>query len=127
MKSLRGWDRLQNTWDMLVAFIRYNDQTQEDFKFLYGRSYTWGLRFRIKNQILANLYPGLGGLTVQVNLREASVQVLLGRDLAPAAPVRSAIQSAHPYSEGHRLFIHIASPDELASIYPPLALRLSER
>ena len=116
----------QPAWDKLVATIRENYPVQEDFKFLYGKAYGWGLRFRVKSQMLANLYPGLGELTVQVNLREASVQSLLA-DEALNPPVRNAIRAAHPYPEGRWLFIHIASLDDLTSIDRLLALRQSER
>lgn len=112
-------------WDALVTHIRATYVCDEGWKCLYGKSYGWGLRFRGKGQLLANLYPAEGGFVVQVNLSPEGVEQ--ARALASGTGVPLAIERAHPYPEGRWLFIPVATVDDLRDIKALLALRAQEK
>src|SRR5512147_2747302 len=81
-------------WHELIRLIRESYPVQEDFKFLYGKTYGWALRFRIKGQVLTSLYPTRGGFTAQVNLSPEAVERAQGMGLGHA--VQQAIERANP-------------------------------
>ena len=110
-------------WDELIRYIRIAYSPQEDFKYLYGQNYGWALRFRLKSQMLVNLFPRQDGFTAQVNLTEAAVQQALGQGVSPG--VQQTIAAAHPYPEGRWLFIRVESDADLESIRQLLALRVT--
>jgi hypothetical protein len=108
-------------WQGLARFIRETYPAQEDFKFLYGKTYGWALRFRIKGQVLTSLYPTQGGFTAQVNLSPEAVEQAQGMQLGHN--VQQAIERAHPYPEGRWLFIPVESGEDVRDIQHLLALR----
>ena len=108
-------------WQELVCFIRETYPAQEDFKFLYGKTYGWALRFRIKGQVLTSLYPTQGGFTAQVNLSPEAVEQAQSEGLGHN--VRQAIERAHPYPEGRWLFIPVESGEDARDVQRLLALR----
>jgi hypothetical protein len=113
------------TWQALVRHVRATYPVQEDFKFLYGKNYGWALRFRIKTQLLVNLYPSQGGFTAQVNLNPAAVEKALGMQLGQNA--QQAITRAHPYPEGRWVFIPVESEKDAQDIQSLLALRVAAK
>ena len=109
-------------WKALGRFIRENySAAQEDFKFLYGKKYGWGLQFRINGKLLTSLYPTQNGFTAQIILNPAAVDrtevMKLGRK------VRQVISAATPYSEGRWLFIPVESASDIRDIQRLLALK----
>ncbi len=108
-------------WDALVAHIRATYLCDEDWRFLYGKSYGWGLRFRARGQLLTNLYPADGGFAVQINLSPEGVEQ--ARALAMGSGLPLAIARAHPYPEGRWLFIPVANGDDLCDVQALLGLR----
>ena len=112
-------------WQELVRHIRAEYPAEEDFRFLYGKSYGWALRFRIKGQLLTSLYPTQGGFTAQVNLGPAAVEQAQGMKLGEN--VQQAIARAHPYPEGRWLFIPVESEQDLQNMVRLLALRVETK
>jgi hypothetical protein len=108
-------------WQDLVRFIRETYPAQEDFKFLYGRTYGWALRFRIKGQVLTSLYPTQGGFTAQVNLSPEAVEQAQSEGLGHN--VQLAIIRANPYPEGRWLFVPVESEADVRDVQRLLALR----
>ncbi len=108
-------------WQKLVRFIREEYPVQEDFKFLYGKNYGWGLRFRVKGQLLISLYPRKEGFTAQVNLNPEAIEK--ARRMKLGQSVQQAIEQATPYSEGRWLFVVVETEDEMKNIQQLLALR----
>lgn len=112
-------------WEALVAHVRAAYRCEEDWRFLYGKAYGWGLRFRGKGQLLTNLYPAEGGFVVQINLSPVGVEQ--ARATATGAAVHAAIERAKPYPEGRWLFIRVAADDDLRDVEALLALRAQEK
>ena len=108
-------------WDELIRHIRETYPAVEDFKFLYGKTYGWGRRFRQKGSLLATLYPAQGCFKVQVILNTQAVEEALTMSLGQNA--RQAIESANPYPEGRWLFIPVESADDLKDVRRLLVLR----
>ena len=112
-------------WQDLVRFIRETYPAQEDFKFLYGKTYGWALRFRIKGQVLTSLYPTQGGFTAQVNLSPEAVEQAQSMELGHN--VQQAIERANPYPEGRWLFIPVESEEDVRDVQRLLALRVETK
>jgi len=112
-------------WQELVRYIREKYPCQEDFRFLYGKNYGWGLRFRIKVQLLTSLYPGKDGFSVQVNLSPEAVERAFKMKLGQNA--RQAIERAFPYPEGRWVFIRIESEADAGDVRQLLALRVETK
>jgi hypothetical protein len=112
-------------WQELVRFIRETYPTQEDFKFLYGKTYGWALRFRIKGQVLTSLYPTQGGFTAQVNLNPEAVEQ--AQSMGLGHNVQQAIGRAYPYPEGRWLFIPVESGEDVRDVQRLLALRVETK
>lgn len=108
-------------WQELVKYIRKNYPIQEDFKFLYGKTYGWALRFRIKEKLLTSLYPTQNGFTAQVILSPAAIEQ--AQLMKPGKNVQQAIAKAHPYPEGRWLFVSVESENDIPDIQILLALR----
>ena len=108
-------------WEALIRLIREKYPVQEDFKFLYGKDYGWGWRFRVKGQLLTSLYPTLGGFTAQVNLSPEAIEKAQGMKLG--RNVEQAIARAKPYPEGRWLFVPVETQRDLKSVQSLLALR----
>jgi hypothetical protein len=83
------------------------------------------VRFRIKGQVLINLYPAKDGFVAQVNLSEAAVQQALSGGLRQHA--KQAIAAAHPYPEGRWLFVRVDSVEDALDIQRLLAVRVEEK
>ena len=96
----------QAQWQALAQLLREAFGAREDFGF-YGRNYGWALRFRKGGQALASLYPGAGGFTVQIVLREAQVAQATALPLGPRA--RQTLAAATAFAEGRWLFIPVQS------------------
>lgn len=112
-------------WDALVDHVRTRYSPQEDFRFMYGKSYGWALRFRSKGRLLTALYPTEGGLTAQVILDPRSTEAALAMDLGGSA--RDAIERANPYAEGRWLFVPVRSQADLGDVQRLVALRAGGR
>jgi hypothetical protein len=112
-------------WLELIRFIREKYPVEADFRFLYGKNYGWGWRFRVKKQLLTSLYPRQEGFAAQVNLSPAAVeqaqQMRLGQN------VQQAIERAIPYPEGRWLFITVESEADMRDIQALLALRAATK
>lgn len=108
-------------WQDLIRFIRDTYPVQEDFRFLYGKNYGWGLRFRVKGQLLTSLYPRQEGFSAQVNLSPAAVEEAQRMELGQN--VQQAIERAHPYPEGRWLFVVVESENDRRDVQHLLALR----
>ncbi|HTX79242.1 MAG TPA: DUF3788 domain-containing protein [Longilinea sp.] len=115
---------LYSTWQELAQWIREKYTVQEDFKFLYGTNYGWGLRFRIKGKLLINLYPGRSSFTAQIILHPEAVEAAQSMKLGENA--RQAIERANPYPEGRWLFIPVKSRANLEDVQRLLALRVAK-
>jgi hypothetical protein len=116
---------LHPIWQELVCFVRAKYPVQEDFKFMYGKNYGWALRFRIKTQLLVNLYPVKGCFTAQVNLSPEAVEKALAMNLGQNA--QQAIARAHPYPEGRWVFTPVESAKDAQDIQSLLALRVEAK
>lgn len=112
-------------WQELILFLCKKYPVMADFKFLYGQNYGWGLRFRIKSQLLTSLYPAEESFYAQVNLSpegvEGALLMLLGTN------ARQAIERANPYPEGRWVFIRVESEADAEDVRRLLALRVEER
>ena len=110
-----------STWQELTRFIREKYRVQEEFRFLYGAKYGWGLRFGTKGKLLTSLYPVQGGFTVQIILRPEAVEkaqrMKMGRN------VRKAIARAKPWPKERWLFVPVESKKDFWDIQQLLALR----
>lgn len=112
-------------WDEIVAHIRKTYKSVEDFKFLYGKNYGWGYRFRVKGKLLTALYPIDGGFTVQIILSPEAVET--ARSISKSQNVRKAIDEANPYPEGRWLFIRVEDAVDLEDIYRLLELKTAKK
>ncbi len=122
---LKALGSRQPAWQGLVNYLREWYNPDEDFKFLYGKNYGWALRFQVKGQVLASLYPTQGGFTVQVNLSEAGVEK--AKNLALGSNLPKAIQAAFPYPEGRWLFVPVETENDLQDIHQLLSIRAEEK
>jgi hypothetical protein len=109
-------------WNSIVEEIRKVARTQEDFKFMYGKPYGWGIRFRLKGKLLAALYPNQNYYVVQVVLGPKQLEEADHLQLKPNA--REAIQSANPYPEGKWLFIKVESGKDVEDVKELLKLKM---
>ena len=110
-----------STWQELIRFVREKYRVQEEFKFLYGAKYGWGLRFSTKGKLLTSLYPVQGGFTVQIILRPEAVEK--AQSMKVSRNVQQAIARAKPWPEGRWLFIPAESEKDFRDIQQLLALR----
>lgn len=108
-------------WCDLIRFIRGHYAVEEDFRFLYGRNYGWGWRFRVKGQLLTSLYPRKDGFAAQVNLSPLAIEKAEGMKLG--RNVQQAIAAARPYPEGRWLFITVETRGDMKDVQRLLALR----
>ena len=109
-------------WNELICYIRQSYPVQEDFKFLYGKTYGWALRFRIHGQLLVSLFPTQGGFTTQVNLSSEAIEKALRMKMSKN--VQQAIAHANPYPEGRWLFIPIETEKDFADVKRLVAMRV---
>ena len=112
-------------WKALIEHIHEHYSTDEDFKFLYGKKYGWGVRFRVKKQLLTNLYPVSDGFTVQINLSQTAIDQTLSQNFG--RNVKEAIDRATPYPEGRWLFVPVDSEEDIRDVKSLLALRAEEK
>ena len=112
-------------WHDLIQSVRQQYPVQEDFKFLYGKTYGWALRFRIHGQLLLSLFPTQGGFTVQVNLSPEAIKGALGMKMSQN--VQQAIARAHPYPEGRWLFIPVETEEDCGDVKRLVALRVETK
>ena len=108
-------------WHDLIRAVREQYSVQEDFKFLYGKSYGWAVRFRVKGQLLVSLFPTLGGFTAQVNLSPDAIKKVLS--MKTSKNVQQAIARANPYPEGRWLFIPVETEQDLDDVQQLLKMR----
>jgi len=118
-------DAKLSIWEDLIAFIREEYPVQEEFKFMYGKNYGWGLKFRIKTQLLTCLYPADGCFFAQVNLSPEAVEKALQMQLGKNA--QQAIARAHPYPEGRWVFIRVESGADAGDVQRLLVLRVQTK
>jgi hypothetical protein len=114
-----------STWQELIHFIRENYRVEEEFKFLYGEKYGWGLRFATKGKLLTSLYPVQSGFTVQIILRPEAVEK--AQRMKMGKNVRKSIARAKPWPEGRWLFIPVESEKDLRNVQQLLALRVEPK
>jgi hypothetical protein len=108
-------------WQMLAQHIRERYLPEGNLKFLYGKSYGWAWRFRVKGKLLTALYPTKSGFTVQIILSPPAIEqaerMKLGKN------VRQAIADANPYPEGRWLFIRVESSGDVRDVQRLFALK----
>ena len=112
-------------WHALIGFVREQYPVQEDFKFLYGKTYGWALRFRIKGQLLVSLFPTQGGFTAQVNLSPDAIEKALTMKMSEN--VQQAISRANPYPEGRWLFIPVEREEDFGDVKRLVAIRVETK
>lgn len=115
----------RSTWQELIRFIREKYRVQEEFKFLYGEKYGWGLRFSTKGKLLTSLYPVQRGFTVQIILRPEAVEK--AQSMKMGRNVRQAIARAKPWPNERWLFIPVESKKDFQDIQQLLALRVEAK
>ncbi|MFZ6028529.1 MAG: DUF3788 family protein [Chloroflexota bacterium] len=108
-------------WQALIQAVREQYVVQEDFKFLYGKSYGWAVRFRVKSQVLTSLFPAQGGFVAQVNLSPDAIEKALAMEMSKN--VQLAIARAHPYPEGRWLFIPVETEEDLNGVRQLIEMR----
>jgi hypothetical protein len=108
-------------WQDLIRFIQGKYDVQEDFRFLYGKNYGWGRRFRVRGQLLTSLYPRREGFAAQVNLSPAAID--RAEKMRSGRNVQQAIAAAHPYPEGRWLFVSVETKADMKDVQQLLALR----
>jgi hypothetical protein len=108
-------------WQELTQWLQDKYAVHEELKFLYGKNYGWGLRFRIKGKLLTALYPGAGYFIVQIILRPEAIEKAQGMKLGKNA--LQAIERANPYPEGRWLFIPVEAQNDLMDVQTLLTLR----
>ncbi len=108
-------------WNQLIHAIRKQYPVEEDFRFLYGKNYGWAVRFRVKGQLLASLFPTQGGFITQVNLSPEDIKKALA--LKMSDNIQKAIQRANPYPEGRWLFISIEAEEDLKGVQRLIEMR----
>jgi hypothetical protein len=112
-------------WDELLAHIRGAYHPLEDFKFLYGKNYGWGVRFRLKSKLLTSLYPADGHFKVQVILNPAEVEMVQGMGMGNN--ITRTIDEATPYPEGRWLFIPVNTSTDIQDILRILELHAGKK
>jgi len=112
-------------WHELIGSIRGSYPVQEDFKFLYGKTYGWALRFRLRGQLLVSLFPTQGGFTSQVNLSPEAIEEALRMKMSKN--VQQAISRAHQYPEGRWLFIPIETEEDFTDVKRLVAMRVETK
>jgi hypothetical protein len=112
-------------WYELIHSVQAQYPIQEDFKFLYGKTYGWAWRSRIKQQLLVSLFPTQGGFTAQVNLSPDAIEKALR--LKMSKNVQEAIARAHPYPEGRWLFIPVETQEDLHDVQRLIAMRVETK
>jgi hypothetical protein len=108
-------------WHDLIRTIRERYSAQEDFKFLYVKSYGWAVRFRVKGQLLVSLFPIQDGFVAQVNLCPDAIEKALTMKMSKN--VQQAITRAHPYPEGRWLFIPVETKEDLSNFQQLVEMR----
>ena len=116
---------LKPLWDDLIQSIRTGYSPEEDFKFLYGKNYGWGRRFRTKGKLLAVLYPAGAGFVVQLIMSESAIDTIL--TMGFGSNVRQAIDNATPYTEGRWLFIPVEDAEDLSDIKRLLVIKMKKK
>lgn len=101
-------------WEELLTHIHDTYHTLEDFRFLYGKNYGWGYRFKLKGKLLTCLYPASDHINVQIILSPSEVEIVQAMDIG--ANVKQAIETATPYPEGRWLFIPVESKNDFQDI-----------
>ncbi len=108
-------------WHDLIRAVRERYRVQEDFKFLYGKSYGWASRFRVNGQLLISLFPTQGGFTAQINLSPEAIEKALSLNLSKN--IQQAISRANPYPEGRWLFIPVETEMDVVDVLRLVAMR----
>jgi hypothetical protein len=108
-------------WLAFSEYLRLLYKTKEDFRFLYGRTYGWGLRFQTKGKLLTALYPNRGFFIVQIILSHIQLSKTKGIGLHKNA--LAAIDAANPYPEGKWIFVPIKTDIDLKDAWHLLALK----
>jgi hypothetical protein len=112
-------------WHDLISLIREQYPVEEDFRFLYGKTYGWALRFRIKGQLLVSLFPTQGGFTAQVNLSPEDIEKALTMNMSKN--VHFAISRANPYPEGRWLFIPVETKKDFNDVKRLMVMRVETK
>ena len=107
-------DKRADEWKKLVDFIHLNFSTQEEIKFLYGKTYGWALRFVWKGKLITALFPSENCFTVQVILNTG--QLARAASFPLGEKTRNTIQQAHEYREGKWLFLKVEGEEDLPDI-----------
>jgi hypothetical protein len=109
-------------WILMLEEMRKVGRIQEDFKFLYGKPYGWGIRFRLKGKLFAAFYPNQNHFVAQVVL--GPKQVAETDNIHLHSNAKEAIQNANPYPEGKWLFIKVESGSDMEDVRKLLKLKL---
>jgi hypothetical protein len=98
---------------------------EEDFSFLYGKKYGWAVRFRIKDKLLACLYPNTNYFITQVILSTQNLSETRINNLH--ANASQAIKIAKPYPEGKWIFMRTESKQDIDDIKMLLNLKTPKK
>jgi Protein of unknown function (DUF3788) len=109
-------------WNLTLEGIRAVGETQEELKFMYGKPYGWGIKFRLKGKLLTALYPNQNHFVVQVILDSKRLKELDQIRLHPNA--QEAIQNANLYPEGKWLFIKAERRADVEDVQELLNLKM---
>ena len=80
------------------------------------------MRFRKSGKAFLSLYPGVGGLTVQIILTEEQVE--RARALRLPRKVREIVEVAHPFPEGRWLFVPVRFARDAAAVKRLVSVKL---
>ena len=87
--------KTKGLWESLIQSIRDKINVQEDFSFLYGKNYGWGLRFRYKGKLLICFYPNTNYFVTQLILNTQYLSDPIIDTLHSIVPVKQLNQRRH--------------------------------
>lgn len=118
--ALRG---ASGRWTKLAGYVRSTYAAREEFKYLYGKTYGWGLQFRSKGKLLLSLFPNDGYFVALIILGVGDLGEAEKLDLHDHA--REAIEAANLYAEGKWLSVAVRGSDDLSDVRNLLKIKTS--
>ncbi len=110
-------------WKELAEHVRKTQGVAEELKYLYGKTYGWGLQFRGRGKVLLSLFPNDQYFVALIILGVEELSEADELDLHIHA--REAIAAANLYAEGKWLFITVRNKDDLNDVRSLLEIRTS--
>ncbi len=109
-------------WNSMLEEIHRAGRTQEELKFLYGKPYGWGIRFKLKSKLLAALYPNQSYFVVQIILGLEQLKEV--EHIRLHSNATEAIRNANPYPEGKWLFVKVEGKRDIEDVRELLKLKM---